>query len=89
MTVDFNFVLVDQDLWGIVLQRSPFEDLEFPLGRLETLLVALALHGVLGCCTEQLLLMEDSPQFIVAEVDLGDLLQVGKKERGTFQVLKP
>ena len=52
MTVDFNFVLVDQDLWGIGLKRPPFKDLEFPLGPLEIFLVALALHGVLGRCTE-------------------------------------
>src|SRR4029077_18699034 len=47
------------------------------LGLLVGLLVALALHGVLGTMDRIAFLMQESPQLVVAEADASDLRQMG------------
>lgn len=69
MLMNFNLVLEDQGLGGILGQRLFFEPSKLAFGFLVSRFVPFAFHGVLGAMHRKMFLMQEATNLIAAEAN--------------------
>jgi len=80
--MNFNLVLEDQGLGGILGQRLFFEPSKLAFGFLVSRFVPFAFHGVLGAMHRKMFLMQEATNLIAAEANSCNLGQVRRQARG-------